>query len=261
VEDLFSSLNFFKIFFYLRDLAQIILTGLYDFFLVLLTRRNALPLFFNQILFSGLDALPILTIVSFLVGMGTVAEAGIELPKLGVQNLVGPIILHIILRIVGPFTTALIVTARTASSLTVEIGNMRISGELDTIEMMGANISYFLLAPRLFGAIISTVALSLYFAVIAFFGGLLIAFFGLSMPIVSLIRELETSINLPDLIIPLVESITYGSIIAAVGSYHGLKVGDSPTDVPQQTTRALVSSIVLCTLFSTFFLVFSSVLF
>jgi phospholipid/cholesterol/gamma-HCH transport system permease protein len=261
LETLLGYLNFFRIFFYLRDLAQIILTGLYDFFLVLLTRRNALPLFFNQILFTGLDAIPILTVVSFLVGMGIVTEAGIELPKLGVQNLVGPIILHIILRIVGPFTTALIVIARTSSSLTVEIGNMRISGEIDTIEMMGANISYFLLAPRLFGAIISTVALSFYFAIIAFLGGLLIAFFGLSMPIVSLIRAIETSINLPDLVIPIVEGVTYGAIIAAVGSYHGLKVGKSPSDVPQETTRALVSAIVLCTMFSTFFLVFSSVLF
>lgn len=259
--NLLSFLNFFKVFFYLRDLAQIVLTSFYDFTVILFVRRASIPLVFNQILLTGLDAIPILTIVSLLVGMGTVAEAGIELPKLGVQNLVGPIILHVIMRIVGPFTTALIVISRSASALSVEIGNMRISGELDTVEMMGANISYFLITPRLFGAVISTVALSFYFALFSFLGGLVMAFFGLSMPFIALIRELETSITLPDLVIPLVEGIVYGLVIASVGTYHGLKVGISPTDVPQQTTNALVNSIVLCTLFSTVFLIFSSLLF
>ena len=87
------------------------------------------------------------------------------------------------------------------------------------------------------------------------------AFFGLSMPFIALIRELETSVTLPDLIIPLVEGVVYGLVIASVGTYHGLKVGISPTDVPLQTTNALVNSIVLCTLFSTLFLIFSSILF
>ncbi|MHB1606160.1 MAG: ABC transporter permease [Leptospirales bacterium] len=259
--NLLSYLNFFKIFFYLRDLSQIVLTSFYDFVVILLVRRSSIPLVFNQILLTGLDAIPILTVVSLLIGMGTVAEAGIELPKLGVQNLVGPIILHVIMRIVGPFTTALIVISRSASALAVEIGNMRISGELDTVEMMGANISYFLITPRLFGVVISTVALSFYFALFSFLGGLIMAFFGLSMPFIALIRELETSVTLPDLAIPLIEGIVYGLVIASVGTYHGLKVGISPTDVPQQTTNALVNSIVLCTLFSTVFLIFSSLLF
>ncbi len=257
---LLGFLNFFKIFFYLRDLAQIVLTSFYDFTLILFRRRSFIPLLFNQILVNGLDAIPILTVVSVLIGMGTVVEAGIELPKLGVQNLVGPIILHVILRIVGPFVTALIVIARSASSLAVEIGNMRISGELDTIEMMGANISYFLITPRLFGVVIATVSLSFYFALFSFLGGLVMAFFGLSMPFIALIRELETSVTLPDLIVPLIEGVVYGLVIASVGTIHGLKVGVSPTDVPQQTRNALVNSIVLCTLFSVVFLIFSSLL-
>ncbi|MHB1287105.1 MAG: ABC transporter permease [Leptospirales bacterium] len=261
MSNLLGFLNFFKIYFYLRDLAQIVLTSVFDFTLILFRRQSFIPLLFNQILFTGLDAIPILTVVSVLIGMGTVVEAGIELPKLGVQNLVGPIILHVILRIVGPFATALIVIARSASALAVEIGNMRISGELDTIEMMGANISYFLITPRLFGVVISTVSLSFYFALFSFLGGLIMAFFGLSMPFIALIRELETSVTLPDLIIPLIEGIVYGLVIASVGTYHGLKVGVSPTDVPQQTTNALVNSIVLCTLFAVVFLIFSSLLF
>ncbi len=260
MENYLAYSNFFNIYFYLRDLAQIILTSFLDFTGILIRRRNSIPLLFNQILLTGLDAIPILTIVSVLIGMGTVAEAGIELPKLGIQNLVGPIILHVILRIVGPFATALIVIARSTSALSVEIGNMRVSGELDTIEMMGANLSYFLITPKIFGVVISTVALSFYFALFSFFGGFLMAFFGMSMPPVSLILELERSITLTDLLIPILEGVVYGFIVAAVGTYHGLKVGQSPTDVPQQTTRALVNAIVLCTAFSTLFLVFSSLL-
>jgi phospholipid/cholesterol/gamma-HCH transport system permease protein len=207
---------------------------------------------------SGLSALPIITIVALLVGAGVVAETGIELPKLGIQNLVGVLVLHVIFGIVGPFATALIVIARSTSGLAVEIGNMRVTGELDTVEMMGVNLSNFLITPRLVGIVISTVALTFYFGIIAMGGGFVMALMGLSMPIATLVRMIETSIKLSDLILPVLEGLVYGLIISSVSVYHGLRVKRSPTEVPQETTLALVSSLALCTVGLSLYLIFSS---
>jgi len=234
------------------------MTSLYDLLRLILTRRFFLHSFLDPIVKSGLSALPIITIVALLVGAGVVAETGIELPKLGIQNLVGVLVLHVIFGIVGPFATALIVIARSTSGLAVEIGNMRVTGELDTIEMMGVNLSNFLITPRLVGIVISTVALTFYFGIIAMVGGFVMALMGLSMPIATLVRMIETSIKLSDLILPVLEGLVYGLIISSVSVYHGLRVKRSPTEVPQETTLALVSSLALCTVGLSLYLIFSS---
>ncbi len=248
--------NFFRIFFYLRDLFQIVMTTFYDLGTILLSRRSFITLLLQQILLIGFDAIPILTIISLLIGMGTVAEAGLELPKLGIQNLVGTIIIHVILRIVGPFATAMVIIARSASTVSVEIGNMRVSGELDTIEMMGVNLSLFLITPRIIGILISTMALTFYFAICSFTGGFLMGLFGLSMPMVSLIESLKTSLTLTDMLVPILDSAVFGLVIASVAVYHGLAVGRSPNDVPRETNKALVNAIVLCTVFLTVIQIF-----
>jgi len=214
--------------------------------------------FLLPIVAAGLAALPIISIVALLVGAGIVAETGIELPKLGIQNLMGAIVLHVIFGIVGPFATALIVTARSTSGLAVEIGNMRVNGELDTIEMLGVNLSNFLVTPRLVGIVISNIALTFYFGLIAMAGGFAMALMGLSMPIATLVRMIETSIKLSDLVLPFLEGLGYGLIISSVSVYHGLRVKNSPVDVPRETTLSLVSSLSLCTVMLSLYLIFSS---
>jgi phospholipid/cholesterol/gamma-HCH transport system permease protein len=223
-----------------------------------LTRRLILNSFLLPIVAAGLAALPIISIVALLVGAGIVAETGIELPKLGIQNLMGAIVLHVIFGIVGPFATALIVTARSTSGLAVEIGNMRVNGELDTIEMLGVNLSNFLVTPRLVGIVISNIALTFYFGLIAMAGGFAMALMGLSMPIATLVRMIETSIKLSDLVLPFLEGLGYGLIISSVSVYHGLRVKNSPVDVPRETTLSLVSSLSLCTVMLSLYLIFSS---
>ena len=224
----------------------------------MLTRRLILNSFLQPIVAAGLAALPIISIVALLVGAGIVAETGIELPKLGIQNLMGAIVLHVIFGIVGPFATALIVTARSTSGLAVEIGNMRVAGELDTIEMLGVNLSNFLVTPRLVGIVISNITLTFYFGLIAMGGGFAMALMGLSMPIATLVRMIETSIKLSDLVLPFLEGLGYGLIISSVSVSHGMRVKNSPADVPRETTLSLVSSLSLCTVMLSLYLIFSS---
>lgn len=247
-----------KLYHYFRDLLQIILTSLYDLLQLTFTRRIFLHPYLQSIVTSGLSALPIVTVVALLVGAGVVAETGIELPKLGIQNLMGSLVLHIIFGVIGPFATALIVIARSTSGLAVEIGTMRVMGEIDTIEMLGVNLSHFLITPRLVGIVISTVALTFYFGLVAMGGGFFMALIGLSMPVATLVRMIETSIKLKDLTLPAFEGLVYGLIISSVSVYHGLRVKRSSTEVPRETTLALVSALSLCTIGLSIYLIFSS---
>lgn len=256
--DTLNALNPVKLFNYLRDLVQIVLTSLFDLLRLAFRRRIFLHPYLHAIVTSGLSALPTVTVVSLLVGAGIVAETGIELPKLGIQNLMGSLVLHIIFGIVGPFATALIVIARSSSGLAIEIGIMRVMGEIDTIEMLGVNLSHFLITPRIVGIVVSTVSLTFYFGLVAMAGGFAMALMGLSIPIATLVRMIETSIKLKDLTLPLVEGLVYGIIISSVSVYHGLRVKRSPTEVPRETTLALVSALALCTITLSLYLIYSS---
>ena len=84
------------------------------------------------------------------------------------------------------------------------------------------------------------------------------ALMGLSMPIATLVRMIETSIKLSDLVLPFLEGLGYGLIISSVSVYHGLRVKNSPVDVPRETTLSLVSSLSLCTVMLSLYLIFSS---
>ncbi len=253
-----ESISPLRLYHYFRDLLQIILTSVHDLIRLTLSRRISLHLYLHAIVTAGLSALPIITVVALLVGAGVVAETGIELPKLGIQNLVGTIVLHVIFGIVGPFATALIVIARSTSGLAVEIGNMRVSGELDTIEMLGVNLSYLIITPNIIGIIVSTIALTFYFGIIAMAGGFAMALMGLSMPVATLVRMIETNIRLSDLLLPLLEGLFYGLIISSVSVYHGLRVKRSAREVPKETRLALVSALALSTVALSLYLIFSS---
>ena len=85
-----------------------------------------------------------------------------------------------------------------------------------------------------------------------------VALMGLSMPIATLVRMIETDIKLSDLVLPILEGLVYGLIIASVSVYHGLRVKRSPVEVPRETALALVSALALCTVGLSLYLIFSS---
>lgn len=211
-------------------------------------RGESFRVFVRQVLFTGVDALPVTTVIALLLGIIIVTQAGTQLPRLGAGGLVGSIIVVTVIRELGPLVTAFIVVGRSGSAIATELGNMSVTREVVALRLMGIPISRFVIMPRMVGMVLSMVCLTLYFDVVAVFGGYLVADAQLTIPLDAFAESVIRALSTTDVFMTAIKGLGFGSAVAAVCCYHGLAVRSSYTEVPQQTTRAMINSFVLCLL-------------
>lgn len=202
----------------------------------------------RQVLFTGVDALPVTTVIALLLGVIIITQAGTQLPKLGASSLVGSIIVITVIRELGPLLTALIVVGRSGTAIATELGNMSVGREVVALELMGIPISRFIVMPRMVGMIVAMICLTLYFDVVAVLGGYLMASIQLTIPFYSFVEGVVKALAFADVLLTALKAGFFGLAVAAVCCYHGLAVRASFTEVPQQTTRAMINSLILCLL-------------
>ena len=209
----------------------------------------------KQILFTGIDGLPVISTVSALLGMIIIIQAYTLLPALGGVALVAQLLVIVIVRELGPILTAFIVIGRSGTALSTEIGNMKVAGEVDALRAMGIDPIRFLVAPRLMGMVISMLMLGIYFDLIGIIGGFIVAQLQIDMTVNVFLNNLLRILKVEDLYIGLVKNLFSGLSIALICCYQGMQVRRSSTEVPQRTTRAVVSSILFCVFFNAVFTV------
>jgi len=145
-------------------------------------RGEALRVITRQILFTGVDALPVVSGIALMIGIIIITQAGTQLPKLGAGGLVGNIIVVVVIRELGPLLTAFIVVGRSGTAITTELGNMRVAREVVALELMGIRVTRFIVMPRMVGMVLSLIALTLYFDVVSVVGGFFVARIVLTVP-------------------------------------------------------------------------------
>jgi phospholipid/cholesterol/gamma-HCH transport system permease protein len=202
----------------------------------------------RQILFTGVDALPVTTVMALLLGIIIVTQAGTQLPRLGAGALVGSIIVVTVIRELGPLVTAFIVVGRSGSAIATELGNMSVTREIVALRLMGIAVGRFVVMPRMVGMVVSMLCLTIYFDVVAVFGGYLVADAQLTIPLDAFAGSVVRALSTTDVLMTVLKGLGFGSAVAAVCCYHGLSVRSSSTEVPQQATRAMINSFVLCLL-------------
>lgn len=213
-------------------------------------KRVLSNLLFRQILFTGVDALPIISIISILLGAIVVTQSTTQLPLLGGEEFIGKVITVVIIRELGPLLTAIIVIGRSCSAIATELGIMRINQEVEALEMMGISVTRLLVLPRVLGCLISMLFLTIYFDVMAILGGFAISNIQMAIPMELYLHRIALSLNFNDIFVFLLKSVSFGIIIAVVSVYNGLKVKHFATEVPQATTKAVISSVVACFLYN-----------
>ncbi len=211
-------------------------------------RRESLQVLVRQILFTGVDALPVTTVIALLLGIIIVTQAGTQLPRLGAGGLVGSIIVVTVVRELGPLLTAFIVVGRSGAAIATELGNMSVTREVVALRLMGIPLSRFVIMPRMVGMVLSMICLTLYFDVVAVLGGYLVANAHLTIPFYAFLEGVIKALSSTDVALTALKGLLFGSAVAAVCCHHGLAVRSSFTEVPQQTTRAMINSFVLCLL-------------
>ena len=204
---------------------------------------------------TGVDALPIVGLISFLLGLIIAFMSAVQLQQFGANIYVASLVALAMTRELGPIMTAIIVAGRSGSSFAAELGTMKISDEVDALFTMGFDPTHFLVIPRLLASAMVVPFLALFSNVFGIAGGLLVgvAMFDLTMG-AYLTKTLET-LTLFDVFWGLFNSGVFALLIAWVGCFRGFRAAGGATSVGQATTSAVVSSIFLIILTDSVFAV------
>jgi phospholipid/cholesterol/gamma-HCH transport system permease protein len=203
-----------------------------------------------QIYFTGFQALPLITVLALACGGITIMQSSVNLALFGGGSMIGNLMIAIIFREVAPFLTALIVIARSGTAVASEIGTMRVNNEIEALEVMGIDPLSYIVFPRLVGGIISVICLAFYFAIIAILGGFVITSLVHDLAFSFYSDSLAAAFDKSDAAEFLIKNCFSGAIIFINPCYQGLMVGNSPHEIPQAATRAVVNSVVYVVLFN-----------
>ncbi|MCF7927709.1 MAG: ABC transporter permease [Spirochaetales bacterium] len=201
-----------------------------------------------QMLFTGVEALGVISLLSLSLGAVIIIEGLILLPQFGQGDLIYTILITIITRELGPILTAFIIIARSGTAISTEIGNMVVSHEIEAYVSFGINPISYLVVPRFLGVTFSMVLLNLYFNIFGLIGSYLLGTLMQPIGFSEYLNGLLSVLTTADIISSLGKSAVFGMIISLVSTYYGFKVERATTEVPQKAIKAVGHSIVLCIL-------------
>jgi len=209
---------------------------------------------------TGIDSLPIVAMLSFLIGVVLAYMGGEQLKRLGAETFTVNLVAVAVLREMGILITAIIIAGRSGSAFTAQIGTMKVNQEIDAMNTIGLDPVEVLALPRVLALMISLPILTFFADLMGLFGGAVIAVTVLDMNIPQFVRQLSEAVELNHFMVGMVKAPLFGFIIALVGCYEGLRVSASAESVGQQTTRSVVESIALVIALDTLFVVFFSII-
>ncbi len=194
---------------------------------------------------SGADAVPILGLLSFLLGLVIAFEAAVQLRQFGANIFVADLVSLSITRELGPLLTAIILTGRSGSAFAAEIGTMKVNEEVDALAVMGFDIMDFLVLPKIHALIVAGPLLTLFADATGIAGGLVVGITGLDLTASSFFQEAMSNITVNDVFSGLIKSVVFAVLIALIGCFRGLRTEKGADSVGRQTTSAVVSGIFL----------------
>lgn len=193
---------------------------------------------------AGVDALPIVGLIGFLMGLIMAFQSAMGLRQFGVDVFVINIVALATTRELGPIMTAVVLAGRSGSAFAAEIGTMKVNEELNALTTMGIDHTRFLVAPRALAAMVVTPILTVYANILGIVGGFAVMM-ALGFPFAALWQQMLSAISWQDFVAGLIKAVIFGLVVAGIGCLRGLQTGSGATAVGDSTTRAVVSGIVL----------------
>lgn len=206
-------------------------------------KRIGFSVLIRQILFTGYEALGIIGLISIAIGGIIILEGNFILASFGRSSLLYSILVSVVTRELGCLLTAFIIIARSGTAISTELGNMVINQEVDALLSFGISPITYLIIPRVFGVVISSIALSVYFNITALLGGWIISQFFYPIDFRDFLYGIFSELSIIDIIFSLIKALSFGFAIATIASYQGLQVSIATTEVPQRTIKATVLSL------------------
>ena len=208
---------------------------------------------------SGLNALPIVGLISFLIGVVLAYQGADQLARFGAQIFTANLVSVGVLREMGILLTAIIVAGRSGSAYTAQIGTMNVNEEIDAMRTMGLDPMEVLVLPRVVALIIVLPLLTFYADIMGLLGGAVMATIVLDISFFQFARQISNSDPLWSFWVGMIKAPVFAFIIATVGTYEGFNVTRSAESVGRQTTRAVVEAIFLVIVLDALFSILFSV--
>jgi phospholipid/cholesterol/gamma-HCH transport system permease protein len=206
---------------------------------------------------TGLDALGIIALLSFMIGIVLAYQMGFQLKNLGATLLIIDLLGLAILREFAPLLTAIMIAGRSGSAFTAQLGMMKIKEEIDALNTMGVLSSQLLILPRIWGLFIALPLLTVWADIFGLLGGMAMTHHMLNISYTDFLQRFPKVVSLSSLLIGIGKAPVFALIIASNACFQGLRVSGSADSVGRQTTRSVVQGIffiiVADTLFSILF--------
>ncbi|MDD3472068.1 MAG: MlaE family lipid ABC transporter permease subunit [Syntrophaceae bacterium] len=196
---------------------------------------------------AGADAVPIVTLLSFLMGCILAFQSAIQLRKFGANIFVADLVSLSICLEMGPLLTALIISGRSGAGYAAHIGTMQVREELDALRTMGIDPIRYLVTPRIVAVAIAAPCLTILADLVGIVGGCLVAFFSLDVTPTGFFNQTHKVLEVSDVMKGLIKSFVFGIQIATIGCLRGFQVRGGAEGVGRATTSAVVTCIFVLT--------------
>jgi phospholipid/cholesterol/gamma-HCH transport system permease protein len=192
---------------------------------------------------AGADGLPIVLLISFLVGLVTAFQAAVQLRQFGANIFVADLVALSITRELGPLMTAIIVAGRSGAAFSAELGTMKVSEEIDALRTLGLDPYLFLVFPRVIALVLVMPLLTVLADLVGILGGLLVALLGLDLTVNAYLLETQKALDLWDVGSGLLKSVVFAFSVALIACQRGLATSGGAEGVGRATTSAVVTSL------------------
>jgi len=199
---------------------------------------------------AGVNALPVVCLLTFLVGMVIAFESAQPLAQFGAQMYVADLLGLVMSRELGPVMAAIMLAGRSGSAFAAELGTMKVNEELNALQTMGLSPVQFLVVQRVVAGILLAPVLTIFAMYAGLLGGIPVLL-GLGFPLRMVLHQVQSGLHFGDLAEGISKSVVFGAIVASVSCLRGLQTGEGPRAVGESTTRSVVSSILLIILADT----------
>ena len=192
----------------------------------------------------GIEALPIISLISLLVGLILAFVGAVQLVMFGAQIYVANLVGISMVRVMGAVMAGIVMAGRTGAAFAAQLGTMQVNEEIDAFKTMGISPMEFLVLPRILGLTLMMPLLCLYADLMGILGGFIVGVSMLDLNMVEYYHQTKASVTLSDLWIGIVQSAVFGILVALAGCLRGMQCGRSASAVGDATTSAVVTGIV-----------------
>ena len=194
---------------------------------------------------AGVDALPIIGLLSFLLGVVIAYQGGMQLELYGANIFIVELVSVTMIRELGPLITAIIVAGRTGSAFTAEIGTMQVTEEIDAMRTIGLSPMEVLVLPKVLGLTIVMPLLTFFSCAMGVFGGMVMAHGVLDVAMVDFWDRIPSAVSIGTYTVGIGKAPVFAIIVGMVGCFQGTQVSGGAEAVGMQTTKSVVQAIFL----------------